>query len=265
MHNRRKVIDTAVIKVGSDGLTTSDDHLDTQAVASIALQLAVVRKMIARLGLVSSGAATTGRDLYGMSKQPDEDLATLQMYASAGQPMLFAEYLKSLQKHGCIANQILVTHSDMDSRLRRRNLNRTLHRIFASEKPGIPIFNENDTVAVREFKSDNDYLAGDVARLIHAKRVLFLTSVPGILEDLDDAESLIREIPFGSTEHRQFLHDSSSRNGTGGMRSKDRVAANLARFGIESVIAAADEPDVIPRVLIDNEPVGTRYHAAVYA
>ena len=262
MHHHRIAIDTAAVKIGSDGLTTSENHLDKMAVSSVAQQLAIVRKQIARLGLISSGAATTGRDIYGVEKCDDEDLATLQMYASAGQPMLFAEYLKELQAHGCIANQILVTHSDMDSRLRRRNLSHTLQKIFSSQIPSIPIFNENDTVAVREFRFDNDQLAGDVAQLIGARRVLFLTSVPGILRDLQDENSLIHEIPYGSTEHRRFLNGSSSKNGRGGMKSKDRVATMLARHGIESVIAYAHEADVIPRVLIDDEPIGTRYLAA---
>lgn len=263
MRHRSHIIDTALVKIGSDGLTTSDNHLDTQAVASIAAQLAAVRQRIQRIGLVSSGAVTTGRDLYHAQKRPDEDLATKQMYASAGQPMLFAAYLNELQQHGCIANQILVTHSDMDSRLRRRNLSQTLQRIFDSQTPGIPVFNENDTVAVREFRFDNDQLAGDVARLIGAKRVLFLTSVPGILRDLEDPNSLITTIPLGSTEHRQYLNGASSKNGRGGMKSKDRIAAQLARYGIASTIAYAHEPDVIPRVLVDNEPIGTRYLPAV--
>jgi len=259
MHHLQNNIDTALVKVGSDGLTTAENHLDVQAVASIAAQLACVRWRIQRIGLVSSGAVTTGRDLYQAAKRDDEDLATKQMYASAGQPMLFAEYLKGLQANGCIANQVLVTHSDMDSRLRRRNLHHALRKIFDSGKPGVPIFNENDTVAVREFKFDNDQLAGDIARMIGAQRVLFLTSVPGILKDLDDRNSLIREIPFGSTEHQKFLNGSSSKYGRGGMKNKDRIAAMLAQHGIESVIAHAHEPNVIPRVLLDHESIGTRY------
>lgn len=264
MRHHRNIIDTALVKIGSDGLTTPENHLDTQAVASIAAQLAAVRQRIQKIGLVSSGAVTTGRDLYQAEKRGDEDLATLQMYASAGQPMLFAEYLKGLQAHGCIANQILVTHSDMDSSLRRKNLSHTLQKIFGSNTPGIPIFNENDTVAVREFRFDNDQLAGDVARLIGAKRVLFLTSVPGILRDTDDQSTLIKEIPLGSVEHRQYLNGSSSKNGRGGMKNKDRIAAMLARHGIASTIAYAHEPDVIPRVLVENEPIGTRYLPAVF-
>jgi len=262
-HHHQNIIDTALVKIGSDGLTTPDNHLDREAVASIAAQLARVRQQIQRIGLVSSGAVTTGRDLYQTQKRSDEDLATQQMYASAGQPMLFAEYLKGLQAHGCIANQILVTHSDMDSRMRRNNLHRTLERIFASQMSGIPIFNENDTVAVREFRFDNDQLAGDVARLIGAQRVLFLTSVPGILERLDAPESVIREVPFGSKDYRQFVNGSSSKNGRGGMKSKAHIAEQLARQGIESVIAYAHEPDIIPRVLLGHEQIGTRFVPAV--
>jgi glutamate 5-kinase len=258
-----RIIDAALVKVGSDGLTTPDNHLDKNVIASIAAQLAEVRQRIQKIGLVSSGAVTTGRDVYGLPKRDDEDLATLQMYASAGQPMLFAEYLKHLQQHGCIANQILVTHSDMDSRLRRRNLRRTLGKIFSANGCSIPIFNENDSVAVREFRFDNDQLAGDVARLIGVQRVLFLTSVPGILRDLRDPAGVIREIPFGSKEYRPFVSEVSSRNGRGGMRSKARVAELLARQGIESIIANGHEPDIITRILLENEQIGTRFLPAV--
>lgn len=265
MSQHLTTIDRALVKIGSDGLTTVDDHLDISSVISIARQLAVVRKQISQIGLVSSGAVTTGRDIYGMAKREDEDLATQQMYASAGQPALFMHYLQELQReeNGCIANQVLVTHSDMDSRLRLRNLRNLLKKIFASQTPGIPIFNENDAVATREFRFDNDLLAGDVARLIKAQRVLFLTNVPGILEDLDDKNSLIHEIPFGSTEHRQFFRNCSSKNGRGGIWSKDKVAAMLARHGVMSIIADAHEPDVIPRILLKDEHIGTRYLPSV--
>lgn len=261
MHHRQKIIDTAAVKIGSAGLENDEGHLDVSSVASISRQLAIVRKHIARLGFVSSGAVPTGRDVYGYEKQDDEDLATLQMYASAGQPVLFMHYLQELQKqeYVCVANQVLLTHSDMDSRLRLRNLRRLLRKIFQDRVPGIPIFNENDTVAVKEFKFDNDLLTGDVARLIGAQRVLFLMNAPGILEDLHDRESVIKEIPFGSTAHRKHFQNGTSKNGRGGIWSKDRVAAMLAHHGIESVIAFAHEPDVIPRVLLDKEPIGTRY------
>lgn len=263
MHHHQEHIDTAVVKIGCDGLTNKNGHLSVRSVASISRQVAIVREQIERLGLVSSGAVPTGRGVYGVTKQNNETLATLQRFASAGQPVLFMRYLKALQKQKfkCIANQILVTHSDMHNSEKLENLHRLLQDIYDADVPGIPIFNENDAVAVTEFKYDNDLLAGDVARLIGAQRVLFLTNVPGILKDLKDQKSLITEIPPGSTAHRKYFQNCSSKNGRGGIWSKDKVAAMLARHGIESVIAFAHEPDVIPRVLVDHESIGTRYLA----
>ena len=78
--------------------------------------------------------------------------------------------------------QLLLTHSDLDSRTRHRNAKNTLQRLLEC-KDVVPIINENDSVAVEELRfGDNDRLSAEVAVLAEAELLIILTSVDGLMD-----------------------------------------------------------------------------------
>lgn len=251
---------TAIIKIGTDVITTKEGLLNQDVIASIVKQVYLIRKHIPRVGIVTSGAVAAGRAEYGVKKRDDESLPRKQMFASAGQHPLMASYADRFKEHGMVANQILVTGKDIDSLRSRGHITDTLEEIFASEIPSVPVINENDTVATRELKiSDNDELARHVALMTKAQKVILLTSVAGVLRDYPNPESVIREVPLGSEEYKQYLNGATSGNGRGGMKSKTNVAEKLARKKIETTIAPGREVDVIKRILLNRERIGTTF------
>ena len=65
-------------------------------------------------------------------------------------------YETAFARHKLNVAQLLLTHSDLDSRIRYANAKNTLERLLAAGNI-VPIINENDSVAVEELKfGDND-------------------------------------------------------------------------------------------------------------
>ena len=260
---RNNSINTVLIKVGTDVIANKDGYLNGKIIASIAEQIAAIRATGLRVALVTSGAVAAGRSRYHRKKRRNETLEEKQHYAAVGQVRLMAEYEKHFDRHEIITGQFLLTGQDMDCRIRRKNIGGTLERIFCDKTPSIPILNENDPVATKELKfTDNDQLAGDVALLIKAQRVVLLTSVKGLLRDVKKPWSLIKEVPLGSRDWEKYITNGTSGNGRGGMMNKGRIAARLAQNGIETVIARGKTEHVLERILLAREQIGTCFKAS---
>ena len=81
-------------------------------------------------------------------------------------------YATAFKQHGVKVAQLLLTHDDIDSRMRRQNASNTIERIFQTRNI-VPVINENDTVAVEELRfGDNDRLSAEVAQLVNANLLL---------------------------------------------------------------------------------------------
>ena len=82
------------------------------------------------------------------------------------QPELMRMYATAFKQHGVKVAQLLLTHDDIDSRMRRQNASNTSNG--SSNTKHRPGHNENDTVAVEELRfGDNDRLS-EVAQLVNA-------------------------------------------------------------------------------------------------
>ena len=91
-------------------------------------------------------------------------------------------YASMFAKHQLNVAQLLLTHSDLDSRTRHQNAKNTLRRLLEC-KNVVPIINENDSVAVEELRfGDNDRLSAEVAVLAEAELLILLTSVNGLMD-----------------------------------------------------------------------------------
>ncbi len=257
------ILQSVVVKIGTEVITAGDGHLETLIIASLAQQIAAIKERIQKLVIVTSGAVAAGRGAYDLPQRSDESIDEKRFLASVGQPLLLQEYIRHLTPLGVVVGQGLLEWSHFDSRLRRRRILSVLEQSFSASKPTVPILNENDVTADEEFSrfTDNDHLAYEVARMIRAQRVVFLTSVNGIQRDLNDPETAIPVIPFGSREHRKYIRRGPSKNGRGGMHRKDIYCTHLARHGATASIAYGCEPQshVLTDIILEGKYCGTTY------
>lgn len=243
-----------VIKLGTGILSRDEGRaLDTGQFARLAAEIAQLRSQGIEVVLVSSGAVAAGVAVLGLEERPKE-LAALQACAAVGQPALMRLYAESLSAHQFQVAQLLLSHSDIDSRLRRNNARNTLEHLLAASAI-VPIINENDSVAVEELRfGDNDRLSAEVAILIRASHLIILTSVHGLL---DERGQVVPEVPFnGRAEH--LVREEVGRFSVGGMKTKLEAARMAAAERITTIIAHGREPGLLPQ-LASGAALGTRF------
>lgn len=243
-----------VVKFGTGVLSRAGGgRLDARQFRRLAAELAPVIHGGTPCVIVSSAAIAAGVHALGLAQRPG-DLPGKQACAAAGQPLLMRMYADSFRPHGLGVAQLLLTHGDIDSRLRRANARNTIERLLAA-RTIVPIINENDSVAVEELRvGDNDTLSAEVAALIGASRLLLVTSSDG----LSDTEG--RRIPLVRNLEEAFQHVRPEKGefSTGGMRSKLEAVRAAHAHGIPATILSGRIPGELARALA-GEPVGTRF------
>lgn len=248
---------TWVVKVGSNVLAGPDGTLDHARIERLAEEIVAIKRTGRRVALVSSGAVGAGMGQMGLKKRP-QDLPSIQAAAAIGQTYLMRAYEDAFKPKGYHAAQILLTHSDFDSRARYLNVRNTIYTLF--DYLAVPIINENDTVSVDEIKfGDNDRLAAMVANLIQAELLVILSSVDGLCRPLPDGEGFGEPVPLLSSlddEALALVTDSRSSLGTGGMRSKLASARLVTHSGGSVIIASGKRDDPLTSIL-DGRSIGT--------
>lgn len=239
-----------VVKIGSRALAN-----DPNAAARLADEVATLGSKARSFVVVSSGAIAIGCAKLGYRGRP-KDIAKLQAAASAGQSVLMRRYEQALGRFNIVAGQVLLTHSDLSDRERLNNARQALAALL--DAGAVPIINENDAVATDEIRfGDNDQLAAMVAPMVGAELLILLTDVDGVL---DTRERRIRVMNV-KTQVGQF--QSKSGPGTGGMASKLDAARKGCRAGAHVVIASAEMPQVVQRI-VAGEDVGTLFVAPAH-
>jgi glutamate 5-kinase len=247
-----------VIKIGSKALTRDPDMFQRLADDLTGARGAGgqgKRGPHRRMVLVSSGAIALGMGPLSLARRPRQ-MAMLQAAAATGQSLLMQRYGDAFGVHGWPVAQVLLSHADLASRVRANNARAALDKLL--ELGVLPIINENDAVATDEIRfGDNDELASLVTPLCDGELLLLLSSVNGVLDEHGE------RIPFAasvSAQHLGLVTGSVSDVGTGGMQSKLISARSATLAGAHVVIASADEPQVVERVLA-GEPLGTLFPA----
>ena len=258
---RREVLDrvkTLVVKVGTNVLSTEDDRLDADRIASLAEQLHRICESGRKLVLVSSGAIGAGMGLLGLKERP-KDLSHLQAAAATGQAHLIHIYDKAFRPYGYHAAQLLLTANDFKGRGRYLNVRNTLRTL--AEYSVIPIINENDSVSTAEIKlGDNDRLAAMVAGLIQADLLIILSVVDGLLTG-DPANPASERIPFVDKFDDNLLNlvgASKSSRGTGGMGTKLEAVRTATAVGVNVMIANGKRQNVLNE-LLSGADIGTLF------
>jgi glutamate 5-kinase len=241
-----------VIKLGT-GILSKDEGraLDRAQFSRLASEFAGLLRAGTSVVVVSSGAVAAGVPVLGLVERPSE-LAAKQACAAVGQPALMSLYDECMRLHGLSVGQLLLSHADIDSRMRRGNARNTLECLLRAD--GIlPIVNENDSVGTEELRfGDNDRLSAEVAALVGADMLIILTGVDGLL---DDTGSLISHV---NNLDEAFCHvrEETGRFSVGGMRTKLEAVRIAADAGIPTLIANGRTPGLLPSVL-KGEKAGT--------
>jgi glutamate 5-kinase len=106
-----------VVKIGSNSVTGKNEGKIDQLVDALANAM----ERGAEVVLVSSGAIATGMPLFDFDEKPT-DLDTFQALAAVGQFRLITRYQKSLERHGIIAGQVLLTLTDIEKQIGRAHV-----------------------------------------------------------------------------------------------------------------------------------------------
>ncbi len=243
-----------VLKFGSGTLTrTTAPGLDLKQFARLSAEVAALTQHGHECVVVTSGAVAAGIGALSLAERPG-NLATAQASAAVGQSKLMHAYERAFGRYKLNVAQLLLTHSDLDSRTRRANAGNTLERLLAADNV-VPIINENDSVATEELTfGDNDRLSAEVATLAGADLLIILTQVDGLLDANGKVIPLVRDID----RVKRLANAERGRFSRGGMISKLEAVKMAVDAGITTVIINGRRPEQIPDVIAGGK-VGTRF------
>jgi glutamate 5-kinase len=259
--SKLKEVKKVVVKLGShivtgEGYATNRDLFDWLADDIIYLKERGVDVMI-----VSSGAVACGLGRMGQA-EPPTSIPEKQALAAVGQLNLMWSYKEAFGAKGLIVGQVLLTRDDLRNRRRYLNAKNTINQLF--EKNVVPIINENDTVVVDEIKfGDNDNLSALVCNLIEADCLIILSDVEGLFDkdpkSNKDAK-LVEVVEQVDEAVENFVGESKTAVGTGGMGTKLLAAKRAVDAGVDAVIASGSRPNMLRR-LLDGEGGGSFFPA----
>lgn len=241
-----------VIKIGTNVITNDKCLLDESVISKLAVQAVALRRRGWAVILVTSGAMGAGRSLV----QPDTHLNKVearQVLAAAGQIKLAGVYLARFHKLGICCAQVLTCKEDFRDRRHYFNMKNCFHALLKSGL--VPIVNENDVVAVEELMfTDNDELAGLIAKMVKAKQLVILTNVDGVKDDHGQVIRIIKKL----ADYQRFVTSDKSSFGRGGMSAKCATAMKLAKQGIKTRIINGKIKNGILKA-VAGEKIGTTF------
>jgi glutamate 5-kinase len=284
------------IKIGTSSLLSDAENctVNLRALASLAESVRRLKDAGHPVIVISSGAVGAGCQKLGLKSRPD-DVSVLQALAAVGQVHLMRFYEDLFSAVGLTCSQVLLTSENLADRDQYKNAQATFRQLLNFGV--IPIVNENDCVAVEHDRiGDNDTLSAQVATLVQAEWLFLLTDVDAlytsnpavdpnatpIREVADMAELLRVDTSCTGTScpseggdgdgNGDVSGDSDSSNdtkvststipesgtqwGTGGMATK-LTAANVATAAGTRMVICIGDPDLVPRVVLDKEQIGT--------
>ncbi len=203
--------------------------------------------------IVSSGAVAAGLAILGLDARPKE-LAARQSCAAVGQSQLMHAYASAFARQGLAVAQLLLTHSDLDSRTRHHNARNTLTHLL-SRRNVVPIINENDSVAVEELNfGDNDRLSAEVAIMVKADHLIILTGVDGLQDAAGKTVPLVRDFAAVAP----LVRGDKGHTSTGGMVTKLEAAQLAVKAGIAVNIANGRKAGLV-HAIVAGKRVGTHF------
>jgi glutamate 5-kinase len=245
-----------VLKFGS-GILASEAGigLSRRQIARLAREVGTLVRAGHECVIVSSGAVAAGLATLDLSAKPKE-LAAKQACAAVGQSQLMHAYASEFAKQDIAVAQLLLTHNDLDSRVRHLNARNTLAHLLARGNV-VPIINENDSVAVEELNfGDNDRLSAEVSILLDADLLIILTSVDGLQDSTGKTVAVVRDFNAVSG----LVRSDKGHTSTGGMVTKLQAAQLAVKAGIPVHIASGRKAGLV-YAIVAGKRVGTHFPA----
>ncbi len=249
-----------VIKVGSQAILSANGEIIESVMADVIRQIIELQRNGIQVVLVSSGAVALGRGTARKiaKREYGNSIADKQLLASLGQPRLMAIYASLCEKFEVMAAQLLLTKYDFLTKRGYTNILRLLQKSI-SQPNILTIINENDSVAVEELMfTDNDELSGIIAAQIGADKLLLLTSTNGVYDKNPDEPDAILIPVINLKDKLPEVSGAKTALGRGGMSSKLNTARKMAGVGVMTHIAAISEPDIILKLVLKNEEIGSK-------
>lgn len=233
-----------VIKVGSNVLTRPDGNINVTRMSAIVDQIVWLRNNGYEVILVSSGSMASGRGEVKVDRKLDS-VQQRQLFSAVGQVKLIGLYYDLFREYGVNIGQMLTMKESFATRGEYLNQRSCISVMLDSGV--LPIINENDPVSVTELMfTDNDELAGLVASMMNAQSLVILTNVDGIYNG-DPKQNGTRVIPMVNYDRDlgEYIQDTKSGFGRGGMMTKAKIASKVADEGIKVIIANGQTDNIL--------------------
>lgn len=228
-----------VIKIGSALVVDAEQAAPRQAwLASVAEDIAMLRRQGTAVSVVSSGAIALARHSLGLTNGALR-LPEKQAAAAVGQIRLAQAWSNALSAQGLTAAQLLLTPDDTEDRRRYLNARATLTTLL--DLGCIPVINENDTIATAEIRfGDNDRLAARVAQMTEADQLILLSDIDGLYTADPRTDPNAQHLPVIENltpEIEAMGGEPPPGYSSGGMRTKLLAAGIATRSGCAMAIA----------------------------
>lgn len=268
-----------VVKAGTAIIADEDGYTSLVRVASVVEQVTKLRREGREVIVVSSGSVGVGRnvlrrqEIMGMSAYDrlhnsitaisDGSKVYNNAFAAAGQANLMTLYQTLFQQMDVTASQLLLTQSDFQLPDRRQNLENAIETLLTYGI--VPIVNENDTVTANrgytpeDVFSDNDSLAGLVAKEVKADLLIILTDVDGVYNKAPSDPTARVLHTYTASDGDEIKFGAKSTLGRGGMSAKVAAAQQCVAAGVPAcVICNGRRPNTILDV-VSGDKVGTLF------
>lgn len=262
--SREGDLKTVVIKIGTSSLINCEySSLNLSALAGLAEAVRTLKDNGCNVVLISSGAVGVGCQRLGLEEKP-KDLSKRQALAAVGQVHLMRFYEDLFSAVGLTCSQVLLTLDNLSERQQYNNAVNTFHELL--EYGVVPVVNENDTVAIEQLRiGDNDTLSAQVATLVNADWLFLLTDVdalytanPSVDPNAEPIDVVTDISQLQVKTETPGNGDGGTQWGTGGMNTK-LTAANMATAGGTRMVICQADPDVVVRVVVGGEKIGTLF------
>lgn len=233
-----------VVKVGSNVLTRPDGNINVTRMSAIVDQIVWLRAHGYEVILVSSGSMASGRGEVHVDRKLDS-VQQRQLFSAVGQVKLIGLYYDLFREYGVNIGQMLTMKESFATRGEYLNQRSCISVML--ESGILPIINENDPVSVTELMfTDNDELAGLVVSMMNAETLVILSNVDGIYNG-DPKQKGTRVIPMVNYDRDlgEYIQDTKSGFGRGGMMTKAKIASKVADEGIKVIIANGQSENIL--------------------
>ncbi len=238
-----------VIKIGRSIVTTRENILDMYRMETVVKQVKILQNHRVQVIIVISGAVTCGRKVF---ESVDDMECNKSLLGGIGQAYITSHLFRLFEKHKIVIAQLLLTQNEFEDHKKKNNLKTIL--LQAMEQNIVVIVNENDMVDLHSFQG-NDNLACEIAKLIQAHELLLMTDVDGVY---DQHMQIIKVFTQGMK--MATVIKQTDKGEVGGMKAKIQAAFTARKAGINSWIVHGKTKNILTRLIIQEEHIGTRLY-----